>query len=281
MRKDFLVVLALASHLGACLCLGGCEGDDPGTEPGTEPGPGPGTGTGTEVQAGKVTGVVQDTQGRPIAGAKVRIENDFGYYDVTTDANGRYVSPSLVLGGFKAIAWADVNYQGKSYKLRMGMPNPADYDFFDSKQGAVRNFRWQLSGRIPDRVADGSTGYFGGTLESLNGTGSIYDARMDAGDTVNLTLKPTAPLIDGSTGQTLTRSFTIRSGNDTYYALDIPVGVYEVTAERVTPSGAREQILVGSFSRQGTSATVSFEPSSAYSYESGLRSTSLYLVLNR
>lgn len=270
MRKDFLVVLALTSHLGACLCLGGCE-DDSDTD----------TGTDTEAQAGKVTGVVQDTQGKPIAGAKVRIENDFAYYDVTTDANGRYLSPTLPLGGFKAIAWAHVNYQGKSYKLRMGMPNPTDYDFFSSEQGAVRNFKWQLSGRIPDREADGSTGYYGGALEFLNGTGSIYDARMTAGDTVNLTLVPTGPLIDGSTGQTQQRSFTIRSGNDTYFASDIPGGVYQVTAERVTPGGQHEQLLVGPFNQQGASATVSFEPDSLYTYESGLGTTSLYLVLNR
>ncbi len=270
MRKDFLVVLALATHLGACLCLGGCEGDDP------EPGPG-----GT-AEPNKVTGVVQDSQGRPIAGARIRIENDASqiYSDVTTDANGRYVATMVAVGGFKALAWANVNYQGRTYVLRMGMPDSNDYGFFNSAQGAVRNFRWQLSGRIPDRAAEGSKGYFGGTLAFYNGTG-IFSERMNAGDTVQVTLEPTEPLIDGSTGQTLQRSFTVKPGNEAHYVLDIPVGVYQVTAERIS-GGTREPLWVGTLSQQWPAASVLFEPSSSDpTYESGYSSINLYLVLNR
>jgi hypothetical protein len=120
---------------------------------------------------GRVTGTVRDTQGRPIAGAKVRIENDFLYFDVTADSNGRYVSPSLPIGGYKAVAWANVTWEGMNYALRLGMPSAADYDFFGS-EGAVRNFEWQRTGRIPDRTADGAAGYFGGALELMNGTRS-------------------------------------------------------------------------------------------------------------
>jgi len=229
--------------------------------------------------ADRVTGLVTDPQGRPIAGARVRIENDWHYYDVTTDAAGRYLSPQLPVGGYKVVAWTEVTYAEQKYTLRLGMPNLADYDFFTPGAGVVRDFRWQLTGRIPDREADGSAGYFGGTLELMNGTGSIYDRRMDAGDTVNLTLEPVASLIDGSAATTLSRSIVVKPGSDTSFALDIPVGVYRVTAERVTPGGAREPVRVGSFSQQGDWATVWFLPSGAASYESGLRATALYLVL--
>jgi hypothetical protein len=225
-----------------------------------------------------VTGVVQDTQGRPIAGARVRVENDWSYYDITTDAEGRYVSPVLPVGGFKVLAWADISYAGANYKLRMGMPNASDYDFFSADQGVVRNFRWQLTGRIPDREAVNSAGYFGGTLEFSNGTGSIFDPRMDPGDSVNVTLEPMSFLIDGSTAETLHRSFTVPPGNDSALLLDIPVGVYRVSAERVTPDGQHEPLRVGSFSQQGEWANVWFLPSDVSSYESGLTRTSLFLV---
>lgn len=260
---------------------GGGTGGTTGGGTGSATGGGAGGGSSTGALLDRVTGVVHDTQGRPIAGARVRIENDFSYYDVRTDADGRYVSPVLPLGGFKVVAWTDVTYAGQDYKLRLGMPNLSDYDYFTPGTGAVRNFRWQLTGRIPDREADGSTGYFGGTLELANGTGSIYEQRMDAGDTVVLQLEPVASLIDGSPAETLFRTVTVKPGSDTSYALDIPVGVYRVTAERVTPGGVREALRVGPFSQQGEWATVWFLPSGQSSYESGLTATALYLVLNR
>lgn len=232
------------------------------------------------MQVGRVTGTVRDTQGRPIPGAKVRIENDFLFFDVTTDSNGRYVSPSLPVGGYKAVAWHDVTYDGMTWALRLGMPSASDYDFFGS-EGAVRNFEWQLTGRIPDRAADGATGFFGGALEFMSSTGSIYDARMDPGDVVQVLLEPQGPLIDGSVGQVLERSFTVPANNELSYVVDVPVGVYRVTARRFMPGGGSEDLLLGSLSEQGAWATVRFLPSGDYSYESGIRRTSLYLRLNR
>lgn len=266
---------------GTGSATGGGTGSATGGGAGPVTGGGAGGGSSPDALADRVTGIVRDTRGRPIAGARVRIENDFIYYDVRTDAEGRYVSPVLPVGGFKVLAWTDVNYAGADYQLRLGMPNLSDYDFFTPGAGAVRNFQWQLTGRIPDREAGGSAGYFGGTLELMNGTGSIYEQRMDAGDSVVLKLEPVASLIDGSTGETLYRTVTVKPGSDTSYALDIPVGVYRVTAERVTPQGFREALRLGSFSQQGDWATVWFQPSSVSSYESGLRATALYLVLNR
>ncbi len=234
-------------------------------------------------EAGKVKGKVVDSQGRPIAGAKVRVENDFGYYDVTTDAEGMYKSPTLPLGGFKAVAWAPITYKGQTYTLRMGMPQETDYDFFDSKSGAVRDFRWQLSGRIPDREAYDGEGYFGGTIQLSNGTGSIYKERMQEGDQVYVTLNPTGPLIDGSTGKKIERTFTIKSGNESYKLGDIPAGEYQVSAVRVVPGVGQERLLIGSFSRQSETATFTFQPDTygVGNYENGLKDAVLYMELNR
>lgn len=236
-----------------------------------------------DAESGTVRGKVLDTQGRPIPGAKVRIENDFIYYDVTTNAQGEYRSPQLPAGGFKAIAWATIPYKGQEYTLRMGMPQESDYDFFDPKEGVVRNFEWQINGRIPDREATDGEGYFGGTLEFMNGTGSIYDERMTPGDEVHLTLNPTGPLIDGSTGEIIERTFTIQSGNDSYLIVDIPTGEYEMNAVRITPEGNQEQLLIGTFSEQWEAVLINFQPGTygIGTYESGVERLSLYMNLNR
>ena len=64
-------------------------------------------------------------------------------------------------------AWAQVNWHGRDYCLRLAMPSAGDYDSFVPSAGAVRNFRWQLTGRIPDLDDQ----YFGGEVR-LMGDGS-------------------------------------------------------------------------------------------------------------
>ena len=80
----------------------------------------------------------------------------------------------LPIGGYKAVAWARITYKGQTYTLRMGMPQETVYDFFDPKPGVVRDFKWQLSGRIPDREAHDEQGYFGGTIKLTNGHGQYF-----------------------------------------------------------------------------------------------------------
>lgn len=272
MRKNLFLKLSLGSLLLSALFLTSCE--EKIITPIEEP---------VDSRAGTVSGIVQDSQGKPIAGARVRVENDWSYYDLTTDAQGKYTSPTLPAGGFKVVAWATLPYLGQDYTLRMGMPQATDYDFFDPKAGVVRNFKWQISGRIPDRAAADAGGYFGAALELMNGTGSIWDERMNPGDQVYVTLKPTSPLIDGSTGQVTERYFTIQSGNDTYLLLDIPTGQYEISAIRVTPENYQEQLLIGTFSEQWESAIITFQPDSygVGNYESGVQRLSLFMNLNR
>ena len=293
-----LLKLWMGAFLVSSLGLAACETDDldkapvpkpspatnrpPANPPATNPPPA-NTPSTNGAEAGTVTGKVVDSQGRPVAGAKVRIENDFYYFDVTTDAQGVYKSPALPTGGFKAVAWARIAYKGQTYTLRMGMAQEADYDFFDAKNGVVRDFKWQLNGRIPDREAHDGEGYFGGTVSLSNGTGSIFDERMNEGDQVLLTLNPTGPLIDGSTGQRLERSFTIKSGNESYKITDIPAGEYEISAVRVVAGTEQEPLLIGTFSQQWQSARITFQPDTygVGNYESGLQDIALFLKLNR
>ena len=86
MKKLFLLLLIPAFIFSSCT-----KDDDPA----------PNDPQGGNAQPYTVTGTVVDTQGQPMAGIKVRADNDayYGSAEVTTDENGRYTLPQLELGG--------------------------------------------------------------------------------------------------------------------------------------------------------------------------------------
>ncbi|MGV3657743.1 MAG: carboxypeptidase-like regulatory domain-containing protein, partial [Chitinophagaceae bacterium] len=167
-------------------------------------------------QRGVVTGLVKDAQGKPVAGAKVRIEKDFAYYDVTTNGQGQYTCKVATFGSFKALAWAPVQYNGNSYMVRVGMATEQDYDFFPVDNGAVCNFQLRHKGRIPDRsIGENGTGYFGASINFYK-LGSLFGPQLEEGDVVTYTLTPIGPLMDGSGGQPLQGSFNILNNKVEY-----------------------------------------------------------------
>lgn len=184
-------------------------------------------------QPGTVTGTVVDTQGRPIAGARVWVQPSIttGLVEVRTDANGRYVAQGLIDVPYTAKAWAYVEYGGRQLCLRLGMGSPADYDSFVPSQGAVRDFRWQLTGPIED--LRNLNEYFGGMLRVMN-TGYYTGGRIE------LTFTPTGPRIDGSTVAPFTR--TLNDPGRDYDVHDLPVGPYRVTAALVGADGSRRPL---------------------------------------
>ncbi len=227
-----------------------------------------------------VSGKVVDTQGRPLAGVKVRADNDalYGSAEVTTDANGNYTLPKLEIGGWKIYAWHDVEYKGHTYHLRMGMPTPADYDAFSpGEAGAVKNFKWQLSGQIPDRPRGErtSTGYFGGALRFTNM--DVDAVSMPVGTVVTITLTPVAgaTLFDGSAPQTIQKSFTIQQANEyNYWIHDIPQSEYRITAQS-SKDGVVKTIYMSESIYDGYRDVIEgfyFKPAlgSAGTYENGL-----------
>jgi len=240
--KSLWIALALSALLAAC---GGS-----GTAP-TDPGGAP-----TPVGPYSVTGVALDTQGRPIAGAKVWIDRALTFgsvVEVTTDDSGRYLVTDLFAEPYYAKAWTEVDYGGERFCLRLGMPNPSDYDAFTPETGAVRNFQWQLSGVIEDlRDYDG---YFGGEVRLF------LEGDMRGGE-VELTFTPTAPLIDGSTGQTLTRVVSV---NEEVMVYDIPIGMYRVTLVLLengtrTPLKTGVESAWGGYEEQTEAADLAFTP---------------------
>jgi hypothetical protein len=205
-------------------------------------------------QPNTVTGIVVDAQGNPLSGVKVRAENPMGnniHVDGTTGGDGRYNLQLSSIGGWKIYAWKNAGYKGKTFHLRMGMKNDADYDAFSTNdKTVVKNFVWKLSGIIPDRDQDvkNGFGYFGGSLLFVNINNLV--PQMPAGTKVTVTLTPTAGAVylDGRAAPAagaVTKSFTIRSGVDqNYYINDIPVTEYRIAIES-EQNGVRKQVYVG------------------------------------
>jgi len=176
--------------------------------------------------------VVLDAQGKPLPNAKVWVRPAVttGLVEVHTGSDGRYTASSLVDVPYYAQAWTTVTYANRQYCMRLGMPNASDYDAFVPTAGAVRNFRWQLSGPIPG--LDGA--YFGGEIR-LMGDGSYKQS-----DSVEVTLTPTAPLIDGSAGKAVVRRVGAYD-----FVRDVPVGQYSATVAVIGRNGAKTPLTVG------------------------------------
>ncbi|MGV3559504.1 carboxypeptidase-like regulatory domain-containing protein [Larkinella arboricola] len=214
----------------AALVLTGCALTSCKSD-GSEPGP-DGPDTGTKGQAGAVTGLVTDPQGKPLPRATVYIANtvikDRGA-EVNTGSNGTYkIQLVKDLGQWVAKGYILKQYNDRVYKILLDPENP---DSFSEDEKPVRNFQWKLTGHIPDLSLDL---YYGGTAE-LHRDPNAYELEHDK---VEFTFKPVGPLIDGSAGKTL-KLQTKKRYDD--FIRDIPIGRYTVSAI-YKPTG--EQLLV-------------------------------------
>jgi hypothetical protein len=216
-----LAVLPILLALAACGSMGESQTQKPSPTP-------------VQSEPGVVQGVALDTQGRPLVGVKIWVRPSVttGLLQATTDAQGRYrvKGPSNI--PYNAYAYHSITYRGKQVCFRLGAENPADYDSFVPERGVVRNFKWQMSGAIPDNTG----GFFGGEVR-------VFVPGTPEGSKLELTLTPDGPLADGSTGKTL--RFTISE----VVLKDIPVGVYKATAAFVDAGGARTALEVSADDR--------------------------------
>lgn len=178
--------------------------------------------------AGVVQGKVVDTQGRPLAGAKVILDvwnhsdglntdhstNSYDDTDVRaiTNASGAY-SVRVGPGGWRVYGTIERRFNGQTYSMILHPQNPA---WVPGNQGGVRNLAWRLSGPIPDEMGGG---YYGGTLKVVTTYESSF--RDDQYPNLQVQLTPVGPLIDGSAGQVLTR----RPDRDGVIQ-DVPIGRY-------------------------------------------------------
>ncbi|MGV3587534.1 MAG: carboxypeptidase-like regulatory domain-containing protein [Adhaeribacter sp.] len=235
--------------------------------------------------ANTVSGKAVDGRGNPMAGVKVRAENPAGYnvyVEGTTKNDGTYSLTLPVIGSWKIYAWKEVTYKDKTFHLRLGMNDDADYDFFTTgENGAVKNFVWKLNGRIPDRSAslENGWGYFGGSLRFVNVNSKV--PVMAVGTKVTVTLTPTsnAKYLDGTpatTAGTVKKTFTINNGpGQNYYIGDIPVTEYRMSIESEL-NGVKKQVYVGGNDYNNLYEWLEFDftpaAGSSGSYENGISS---------
>jgi hypothetical protein len=206
-NSQMKVIIFLLTTLLSLLILTGCEDKGSNPENGAE--------------KGYATGRVVDTQGQPIQGAEVVIDNTLIYNSTlvaSTDANGTYKVKLPKVGTFATSARIKRQLNGKTYTLSL---HPDDPEIF-SVDGSVRNFEWKLTGAAGSEMQ----GYYGATI-SLNKhiLSGIYDS-----ENIEFTLVPKGKLIDGSTGKTLVRRPGKPHTADYDYLRDIPLGRYQLTA---------------------------------------------------
>lgn len=206
---------------------------------------------------GSVQGQALDTRGRPLAGVQIWIKPvvTTGVAEAVTDEQGRFQVPGLPPVGYRAYAWLQVPYRGKTFCYRLALGSAGDDSPFVPTGRLTRNFSWQLSGRIPDQEPYSDLGYFGGSLPLMAAASQERWATQD--DEIELTLTPSGPLIDGSAGRVLTRTAPARG-----MALDVPIGTYRVQATFIAASGRREPLQVSAADGDyAAEATVTFRPS--------------------
>lgn len=210
------------------------------------------------VKAGTVQGQAVDHKGKPLAGIHVWIKPGLttGVVDVLTGPDGRYRVDGLPYLPYTAHAWSPVTYKGQTYCYRLAHPSAAEYQPFNAQSGTTRNFRWQLSGKIPGVEDYKGTGFYGGTLALPPAAYREDMGSLDSKDRLEVTLTPVGPLVDGSPGKKL-----VLKTNEISQIYDVPVGTYAASAVAVTPAGARRPVLLaGEYSgKPAPSVTFTFE----------------------
>ena len=171
---------------------------------------------------GIVSGVVTDGKNLAVKDARITIEHTVWYNSylfANSDNEGKYqVSlPQDPAGDWTAKAQLTKTAYGQTYKFDL---EPDKTDAFNNTGGAVRNFKWKLSGQRP-----GGTGYYGAHVD-------LYQFGADVDMTkVKLSFTPypgETSLIDGTTVTSFER--TVEDVAGTFMVKDVPIGKYIVKA---------------------------------------------------
>ena len=188
-----------------------------------------------------VAGTVVDSHGRPMAGAKIRLEGPNEYHAVT-DTEGRY-SLRVPVERYTIHAFFQARYRGETFLLPLH-PTDNRNDEVDVEGGVVKNFRWQLSGLMPGHPREDPLSYYGAYVKMripfLDGLAQISPASL-----VTFTITPVAPRIDGTQGraaQVRVRVGELDGPRGTI--VDIPIGVYALEAVLTLPDGRNHRLVL-------------------------------------
>lgn len=186
-----------------------------------------------------------------------------GSYAIRTLDTFRHRTPvSATVSGVKALA--TITYEGHPYSLYMHpLDNKTDAGFGAKNQylghsgpGAVRDFVFRIHGVRPgseeyfgQEVSSSDsvllrTAFYGGSvwLDISEGDGHHYGSDLGStfvpGSSIEMTLTPTGPLLDGSAARVLHRTIALQKPHFSYYLYDIPLGAYTATAQLIGPDGS-------------------------------------------
>lgn len=254
---------------------------EPGPQMGSEPPRASVQATGF-VTAGRAT----DAAGQPLPDVNVEVwgKHEVGggpiSYTTVTGADGTYRQEGMAPGTYTAVAWRELSYNGRDYKLPL-KPVTGEIDHeYQAKNGLARDFVWQISGEQP--AARGDEHYGGDlTVSGVDGLSRYLD--LPDGTPITVTLTPDGPLMDGSAGQTLTYEVPYKQTLYLKEIEDIPLGRYTVsaTAEGVGPLRLTGTGVTGTADdHYGTTATIEFlpKPSETRPYQApAVAATSVYL----
>jgi hypothetical protein len=271
----------------------GCGGDDSGKSNGSAapasaspPGAAPSAGA---PEAGVIKGTAVKQDGSPIAsfGGHISGVSTKSGGLVTADiegSNGKY-STNVGPGQFGIRAWTDVEYNGRKYRIDLHpVDNQVVLHKHDATNGVVKDFVWKLDGFRPgadERSDDRNYSHYGGSIMlSAEGHGATYqqdvmnnysakaEPTLPKEGVVELTLTPTGPLIDGSTGKPVAVKLDLANwqGYMDRVTRGIPIGKYAATAKWTNAKGESKPLRVLTFDTfhkrkadaPATTATVEF-----------------------
>ena len=196
---------------------------------------------------GYVRGYVYDAKGKPLQGAiiGVRATSAGGFYSgnsAKTDARGYYEVQSPWGVGHFYCAGYSVDY-GEGRAAMSLYPSDGEAGNFASNVGAVKNWVLLTYG-IADRDAvqddpHAVSNYYGGNV-ALGWYASRPDSvlggpsDLPVDGTVEVTLTPQGPLLDGSRGRPIVIRKPVGEGVGLgLYVVNIPVGAYKMSARLV------------------------------------------------
>ncbi len=216
-RASTILLLAVLAACGSAEASVTGPGDGGGSNGGSNSG-GNNGGTSGAVVSGRVT----DPQGRPIAGATIVVNNTvwFNHNIVLRSGNdGTYRYEMPATDSWYVRGTTTVTYNGKSYTIDLKPDYPGA---FAGAEGHVVNLQWVMTGEVPHDF--GHDGFYGGSVE--------VDAGWDLPDLagVTVTLTPVGTLLDGSVGQSITRS--VEGSASSFAIRDVPIGRYAIRVLR-------------------------------------------------
>lgn len=216
-------------------------------------------------------GTVTTEDGRPVSGASIHVlgtsyEKGAVEGDFETKADGTYVA-NTGPGSFAATYGSVTrNFEGQSFRFRLFPADGSGYaEQKDVAAGVRRDFVWKLSGLSPSSgIANNAASYYGSyaAVHVNDPARSESTEILGVGDVIRLTLTPTGPDPDGSSGKTLVMEVNVdRATNSGLTSpvgeiMDIPIVPMNVTAEIVMAGTAIKARVAASVGTEYVSAVL-------------------------